>query len=98
MNMHSKQKRSFALAAKDLKGRRRPTLPRVVVPSARTGLTSLFGKVRGVPRRYSHPNFTIPTLAISFRDPLPLAWNSSPHLAGTNIVTYRKTKIGRAHV
>src|SRR5690554_4892272 len=60
MNMHSKQKRSFALAAKDLKGRRRPTLPRVVVPSARTGLTSLFGKVRGVPRRYSHPSFSFP--------------------------------------
>ena len=26
----------------------------VVVPSAQTGLTSLFGKVRGEPRRYNH--------------------------------------------
>ncbi len=28
-----------------------------VVPSAQTGLTSLFGKVRGEPRRYNHLNF-----------------------------------------
>ena len=29
----------------------------VVVPSAQTGLTSLFGKVRGEPRRYNHLSF-----------------------------------------
>nr|AOE08024.1 hypothetical protein [uncultured bacterium] len=36
------------------KTRRRPTLPRDAVPSAQTGLTSLFGMVRGEPRRYNH--------------------------------------------
>lgn len=36
------------------KTRRRPTLPRDVVPSALTGLTTLFGMVRGEPRRYNH--------------------------------------------
>ena len=36
-------------------GRRRPTLPPgVAVPSALTGLTSLFGMVRGGPRRHGH--------------------------------------------
>ncbi len=29
----------------------------VVVPSAQTGLTSLFGKVRGEPRRYNHLSY-----------------------------------------
>ena len=37
-----------------LQKRRRPTLPRDAVPSAQTGLTSLFGMVRGEPRRYNH--------------------------------------------
>ena len=37
------------------KERRRPTLPLgVAVPSAQTGLTSLFGMVRGGPRRHGH--------------------------------------------
>ena len=36
---------------------RRPTLPPVkAVPSARSGLTSLFGMGRGGPRRYNHLN------------------------------------------
>ena len=38
---------------------RRPTLPPVkAVPSARSGLTSLFGMGRGVPRRYNHRNLS----------------------------------------
>ena len=38
-----------------LQGRRRPTLPPgVAVPSAQTGLTSLFGMERGGPRRHGH--------------------------------------------
>jgi hypothetical protein len=38
-----------------IKGRQRLTLPGVIqVPSALTGLTSLFGMGRGDPRRYSH--------------------------------------------
>ena len=38
-----------------LRGRRRPTLPPgVAVPSAQTGLTSLFGMERGGPRRHGH--------------------------------------------
>ena len=40
------------------------------VPSAQTGLTSLFGKVRGEPRRYNHLSFSIPAKAgISFEYP-----------------------------
>ena len=31
--------------------------PTSAVPSAQTGLTSLFGKVRGEPRRYNHLSF-----------------------------------------
>ena len=38
----------------DFKTRRRPTLPQYVVPSALTGLTSLFEMVRGEPRCYNH--------------------------------------------
>ena len=38
---------------------RRPTLPPVrAVPSARSGLTSLFGMGRGVPRRCNHRNLS----------------------------------------
>ena len=38
---------------------RRPTLPPgLAVPSARSGLTSLFGMGRGVPRRYNHRNLS----------------------------------------
>ena len=41
-----------------LQGRRRPTLPPgVAVPSAQTGLTSLFGMERGGPRRHGHLDF-----------------------------------------
>ncbi len=49
-----------------------------VVPSAQTGLTSLFGMVRGEPRRYNHLSFSIPAmfwiiywypLALSGKDP-----------------------------
>ena len=36
---------------------------RIAVPSAQTGLTSLFGMVRGEPRRYNHLNFSIPAKA-----------------------------------
>ena len=40
---------------RDPRRRRRPTLPPgVAVPSAQTGLTSLFGMVRGGPRRHGH--------------------------------------------
>lgn len=40
---------------KEGQGRRRPTLPPgVAVPSAQTGLTSLFGMERGGPRRHGH--------------------------------------------
>ena len=43
---------------RDPRRRRRPTLPpSVAVPSAQTGLTSLFGMVRGGPRRHGHLNF-----------------------------------------
>ena len=38
---------TFSKAALNLKGRRLPTLPLYAVPSARTGLTSLFGMGRG---------------------------------------------------
>ena len=31
--------------------------PTIVVSSAQTGLTSLFGMVRGEPRRYNHLSF-----------------------------------------
>ena len=51
---HQKQKSPFTWV-KGLRGRRRPTLPPgVAVPSAQTGLTSLFGMERGVPRRHGH--------------------------------------------
>ena len=36
------------------KKRRRHTLPQIAVPSAQSGLTSLFGKGRGEPRRNNH--------------------------------------------
>ena len=40
---------------KGFQGRRRPTLPLgIAVPSAQTGLTSLFGMERGGPRRHGH--------------------------------------------
>ena len=51
---HQIQKSPFT-CVKGLRGRRRPTLPPgVAVPSAQTGLTSLFGMERGVPRRHGH--------------------------------------------
>jgi hypothetical protein len=44
----------------DFRGRRLPTLPLgIAVPSAQTGLTSLFGMVRGEPRRHGHLNFRL---------------------------------------
>ena len=46
---------------------RRPTLPHcIAVPSARTGLTSLFGMGRGDPRRYNHPKYGYWTKATDF--------------------------------
>jgi hypothetical protein len=43
------------------KGRQRLTLPGfILVPSALTGLTSLFGMGRGDPRRYSHLKTCLP--------------------------------------
>jgi hypothetical protein len=43
---------------KGLRKRRLPTLPLgIAVPSAQTVLTSLFGMVRGGPRRHGHLNF-----------------------------------------
>ena len=45
---------------RDPRRRRRPTLPPVTaVPSAQTGLTSLFGMERGGPRRHGHPDFSL---------------------------------------
>ena len=49
-----KQKKSSTNNVEDFQKRRRPTLPRDAVPSALTGLTTLFGMVRGEPRRYNH--------------------------------------------
>ncbi len=52
---------------KEGQGRRRPTLPPgVAVPSAQTGLTSLFGMERGGPRRHGHLDFVLN----SVQDPL----------------------------
>src|SRR5690554_6150437 len=49
------KKRSPRACTGGPKKRRRPTLPLgVAVPSAQTGLTSLFGMVRGGPRRHGH--------------------------------------------
>ena len=48
---------------KGLQKRRRPTLPRFAVPSALTGLTSLFGMGRGEPRCNGHPkSLALPSL------------------------------------
>ena len=45
---------------RDPRRRRRPTLPPVTaVPSAQTGLTSLFGMERGGPRRHGHLDFSL---------------------------------------
>ena len=54
------QKKSPSECSKGLCGiGRRPTLPPVrAVPSARPGLTSLFGMGRGVPRRCNHRNLS----------------------------------------
>ena len=49
---------------RDPRRRRRPTLPPVTaVPSAQTGLTSLFGMERGGPRRHGHPSFALSVFA-----------------------------------
>src|SRR5690606_10069827 len=49
------KKRAPAHMHRGPKKRRRPTLPLgVAVPSAQTGLTSLFGMERGGPRRHGH--------------------------------------------
>ena len=52
-------KKSLYIAVEALKERRRHTLPRDAVPSALTGLTSLFGKGRGEPRCYNHLKFLV---------------------------------------
>ena len=51
----SKTKKPLIAQRLLIKGRQRLTLPGfILVPSALTGLTSLFGMGRGDPRRYSH--------------------------------------------
>ena len=50
----SPQKNPTLLLESGLKERRRLTLPPVAVPSALTGLTSLFGMGRGETYRYNH--------------------------------------------
>ena len=48
-------KKSPLLVVKDFDIKKAATYSStIVVPSAQTGLTSLFGKVRGEPRRYNH--------------------------------------------
>ena len=49
-----------------IKDRQRLTLPGfILVPSALTGLTSLFGMGRGDPRRYSHLKIFVMSLTIN---------------------------------
>ena len=58
--VRSKKKDPDQMNDRDPLRRRRPTLPPgVAVPSAQTGLTSLFGMVRGGPRRHGHLNFRL---------------------------------------
>ena len=65
----------------------------VAVPSALTDLTSLFGMVRGEPRRHGHLSFTSPTDPVAgfptlrslqtipiSRDQYPDIWNRKPEL------------------
>ena len=54
--------------------------PTDVVSSAQTGLTSLFGMVRGEPRRYNHLGFRLPSV---YPDNKPLVYDQR------NILTYR---------
>ena len=55
------QKKSGPLNASRYRMRQRPTLPPLkAVPSARPGLTSLFGMGRGGPRCYNHLNVFSP--------------------------------------
>ena len=53
--------------------RRRPTLPPgVAVPSAQTGLTSLFGMERGGPRRHGH-------LDLQYLKVYDICWDGCAH-------------------
>ncbi len=67
--VRGKKKALYCYKAFD-KLRQRLTLPRfTVVPSARVGLTALFGMGRGDPHRYSHlktfPAWRLSTLAVA---------------------------------
>ena len=54
------KKSTYRKTVSAFKKRRRPTLPLgVAVPSAQTGLTSLFGMVRGGPRRHGHLKLSV---------------------------------------
>ena len=53
MNKH-KNKKPYRILIGFYKKRRRHTLPQIAVPSAQSGLTSLFGMGRGEPRRNNH--------------------------------------------
>ena len=67
---------------------RRPTLPPVrAVPSARPGLTSLFGMGRGVPRRCNHRNLSarlLPRMGLTYswkkKSPQPHSLRTFPAL------------------
>ena len=75
-------KKSLYIAVEALKKRRRHTLPRDAVPSALTGLTSLFGMGRGEPRCYNH----LKSLSRHLIDPTP------------NKLTYLESKNIRKHL
>lgn len=53
------KKKSPSVLMRIYKERRRPTLPQDAVPSAQSGLTSLFGKGRGDPRSNNHLKFLV---------------------------------------
>ena len=69
-----------------LQKRRRPTLPRDAVPSAQTGLTSLFGMVRGEPRRYNHLKlYPAPDAgSLSLKERL-ISWHTEKSTLGVDI-------------
>ena len=69
--------------------------PTLAVPSAQTGLTSLFGKGRGEPRRHNHLSFGRKRQAISgrlFKAHGLRRGAQSVHLRCTNILTYYRNK------
>ena len=59
----------------------------VAVPSALTDLTSLFGMVRGEPRRHGHLSFTSPTDPVAGVSP-PEGLCRRSRSPGINILTY----------